>query len=113
MPPDKFNRYLADEGLDAITAQRARLGQTDQPGRETYSRYLKTLIQERDLTAATPSTLYKRRMGQRLEILLETDPGRMKPGGPLVVKVLFDGKPLPGARVFAYHRGATNRRSDA
>lgn len=104
MPPDKFNRYLTDEGLDAITASRARSGQSDQPGVEVYSRYLKTLIQERDLAAATPSTLYKRRVGQRLEILLETDPGRMQPDEPLVVKVIFDGKPLPGARVFAYRR---------
>ena len=113
MPPDKFNRYLADEGQDVVIAQRARLGQTDQPGRETYSRYLKTLIQERDLTAATPSTLYKRRTGQRLEILLETDPGRLKPGAPLVVKVIFEGEPLPGARVFAYHRAANEPTSDA
>ena len=104
MPPDKFNRYLSDEGLDAITASRARLGQSDQPGVEVYSRYLKTLIQERDLNAATPNTLYKRRIGQRLEILLETDPGRMQPDGSLMVKVIFDGKPLPGARVFAYRR---------
>ena len=113
MPPDKFTRYLTDEGQDAVIAQRAKLGQTDQPGRETYSRYLKTLIQERDLTTATPSTLYKRRTGQRLEILLETDPGRMKPGAPLVIKVLFEDKPLSGARVFAYHRTGNESPSDA
>lgn len=106
MPPDKFNRYLADEGLDTITAQRARLGQSDQPGREVYSRYLKTLIQEKDLNAAMPSTLYKRRVGQRLEMLLETDPGRVRPDGMVSVKVLFEGEPLAGARVFAYRRGA-------
>ncbi len=104
MPPDKFNHYLISEGLDAVTASRGRLGQSDQPGVEVYSRYLKTLIQERDLNAATPSTLYKRRVGQRLEILLETDPGRMQPDGSLVVKVIFDDKPLAGARVFAYRR---------
>ncbi len=85
----------------------------DQPGREVYSRYLKTLIQERDLDAATPNTLYKRRVGQRLELLLETDPGRMKPDGTLVVKVLFDDKPLSGARVFAYHRVGGEPPSDA
>ena len=108
MPADKFNRYLSDEGLDAVIAQRARLNQTDQPGRESYSRFLKTLVQERDLTAATPNTLYKRRVGQRLEILLETDPSRLKPDGMLVVKVLFEGKALPGARVMAYRRVAND-----
>ena len=92
------------KGWTRITAIRTRLGQGDQPGVEDYSRYLKTLIQERDPNAATPNTLYKRRVGQRLEILLETDPGRMQPDAPLTVKVIFDGKPLTGARVFAYRR---------
>ena len=104
MDRDRFNRYLGDEGQEAITALRARLGQTDQPGKEVYTRYLKTLLQERDPAGALPSTLYKRRVGQRLEILLENDPGRMKPDKTLTVKVLFEGKPLAGAKVFAYRR---------
>ena len=45
-------------------------------------------------------------MGQRLEILLENDPGRMKSDKVLTVKVLFEGKPLAGARVFACRREA-------
>ncbi len=106
MESDKFNHYLSDEGQDAIVALRARLGQTDQGGKEVYTRYLKTLVQERDLAGSIPSTLYKRRVGQRLEILLENDPGRMKPDKAITVKVLFDGKPLAGAKVFACRRDA-------
>ena len=83
---------------------RARLGQTDQAGKEVYTRYLKALVQERDPAGSIPSTLYKRRVGQRLEILLENDPGRMKPDKALTVKVLFEGKPLVGAKVVAYRR---------
>ena len=33
MEPNKFNQYLQTEGLDAIIAQRARLGQADAVGR--------------------------------------------------------------------------------
>ena len=109
MDHDKFNRYLDDEGQDAVTALRARLGQNEQPGREVYTRYLKALVQERDPAGAMPETLYKRRVGQRLEILLENDPGRMRPDQTLTVKVLFEGKPLPGAKVFAYRRGTNGQ----
>ncbi len=104
MEAEKFNRYLSDEGQEAILALRARLGQTEQGGKEVYTRYLKVLIQERDLAGSIPSTLYKRRVGQRLEILLENDPGRMKPDKTLTVKMLFEGKPLAGAKVFACRR---------
>ena len=106
MESDKFNRYLSEEGQEPIIALRARLGQTEQAGKEIYTRYLKALIQERDLAGSIPSTLYKRRVGQRLEILLENDPGRMQPGKMLTVKVLFEGKPLAGAKVFACRRDA-------
>ena len=106
MERDKFNKYLEDEGQEAVIALRARLGQSDQGGKEVYSRYLKALIQDRDVAGSIPSTLYKRRVGQRLEILLENDPGRMKADKMLTVKVLFEGKPLAGAKVFACRREA-------
>ena len=107
MDGDKYTKYLTEEGADAVLALRAHEGQTGQPGREVYSRCLKALIQERDPAAATPNTLYKRRVGQRLEILLENDPSRLKPDGRLTVKVLFEGRPLAGAKVFACRRVGT------
>ena len=109
MEAAKFNQYLADEGLDAIIAQRARLGQTDAPGRESYTRCLKTLVRGGNPAAVTANTLYKRRVGQRLEILLENDPDRIDGDGKLTVKVLFEGNPLPGAKVFACRRSADDQ----
>lgn len=110
MEADHFNQYLADEGLDAVIAQRAHAGQTDAPGRESYARFLKTLVQESSPTAATANTLYKRRVGQRLEILLENDPDQLgSMGGELTVKVLFDGAPLTGAKVSACRRVADDQ----
>lgn len=106
MERDRFNRYLEEEGQEAALAWRAQHGQGDQSGREVYTRYLKALVQDRDPAGSIPSTLYKRRVGQRLEILLENDPGRIGTDKRLTVKVLFEGKPLAGAKVFAYRRGA-------
>ena len=106
MEAGRFNAYLTDEGAEAALAARREQGQSDQAGREIYSRYLKSLIQERDQAAATPNTLYKRRVGQRLEILLENDPRRLRPDGSLTVKVLFEDRPLAGAKVFACRRAA-------
>ena len=107
MEAARFNAYLTDDGAEAVLAARKEQGQADQPGREVYSRYLKSLIQERDPAAVTPNTLYKRRVGQRLEILLENDPRRLKPDGSLTVKVLFEDRPLAGAKVFACRRAQT------
>ena len=112
MEHDKFNRYLEEEGQEAIIALRARLGQTEQSGKEVYTRYLKALVEEHDPMGSMPSTLYKRRVGQRLEILLENDPGRLKPDKMLTVKVWFEGKPLAGAKVFAYRREASEQGAD-
>ncbi len=110
MEPDRFNQYLTDEGLETAAAQRARSGQTDTPGHETYARFLKTLVQEANPTTATVNTLYKRRVGQRLEILLENDPGQLgSTGGELTVKVLFEGMPLAGTKISACRRAADDQ----
>ena len=114
MDADRFNQYLADEGLEAVAAQRARTGQTETPGRESYARFLKTLVQEGNPTVSTVNTLYKRRVGQRLEILLENDPGQLSStGGELTVKVLFEGMPLAGTKIFAYRRAADDQQPHA
>ncbi len=42
---------------------------------------------------------YKRHVGQRLEIVPQSDPFSAKPGDKLAVQILWRGKPLPGAKV--------------
>ena len=81
------------------------------PAGKVIRGYLKTLVQAGIPTAASANTLYKRRIGQRLEILLENDPGRIEPNGKLAVKVLFEGNPLAGAKVFACRRAGEDRPS--
>lgn len=104
---EKFNRYLVEEGFSAVQAQRAQLGQTGQPGRERYSRFLKALVQDKEPSAA-PGVLYRRRVGQRLEILLLNDPAKLRMGQRLGVKVVFENRPLAGARIEALHRDRDN-----
>ncbi|MBC7620279.1 MAG: DUF4198 domain-containing protein [Candidatus Saccharibacteria bacterium] len=111
---DRFHAYLHDEGLDFIKAQREKAGTADQPGRERYWRNTKTLIQaglasaksaSSDMTYATPTS-------QRLEIKPLNNPLIMKPGSDLRIRIVFDGKPLAGALVKAWHklkRASTDR----
>ena len=96
---DKFNRYLAAEGLDAVREQRRRAGEDRQPGRERYSRCLKCLLR-----VGAGDDAWKRVLGQQLEIVPLADPASVKPGGTLRVRVQFEGKPLAKAAVFALRK---------
>jgi uncharacterized GH25 family protein len=98
----KFNAYLTEEGLDTIRAQRRQLGEDKLPGRERYSRYLKSLVR----AGGHSDDTWKRALGQRLEIVPLVDPFAVKKGGNLPLRVLFDGKPLAGAKVLAHRRAA-------
>jgi uncharacterized GH25 family protein len=97
---DKFNAYLAEEGLDAILELRRKAGQDKAEGRERYSRSIKCLLQ----AGAQHDDTWKQELGQRLEIVPLANPYRLKVGDKLPVKVLFEDKPLAGARLFAHHR---------
>lgn len=98
-----FNAYLQDEGLDAILAQRQQAGTTGQPVRERFRRSAKLLVQvgPRSDVASMQAT------GQRIEILPRQDVLRAPPRGDLRFTVLFQGRPLAGALLKAWHRGAS------
>ena len=73
---------------------------------EGYSRFLKSLVQ---VGEAGGAELHKRVLGQTLEILLLQNPYRLDPGDPLEVKVLFEGKPLPGQSLKAFSNDRKGR----
>jgi hypothetical protein len=111
---DSFHGYLHDEGLDFIKARREANGTATQPGRERYRRYVKTLLHV-DNAAAGPATVgngvsskldmtYATVVGQRLELLPLNDPLALGAGGGLGLQVLFEGKPLAGALLKAWHK---------
>lgn len=96
----KFKSYLAEEGLETIIAERERRGESDSEGRERYSRNLKLLLQ----VGERHDDSYKRALGQRLEIIPQSNPYTLQHGDSLKVRVTFEGKPLAGAKIFAYNR---------
>lgn len=103
----KFNKYLKHEGLTAILEMRRTAGEDKDVGRERYRRYLKALIQVGDKSDQT----YARKIGHRLEILPRTNPYTSNTGDRIAVSVLFEGKPLRGARVAAYNRSGDDTKT--
>ena len=98
LPSIRFNAYAKDEGLTAAINARAAAQRSDKPGREIYSRRTKALLH-----VGTPSQLnasyVTTPVGLSLEVVPERDPYSLSVGEPLPVRVLFNGKPLPGALV--------------
>ncbi|MDV6331153.1 DUF4198 domain-containing protein [Asticcacaulis sp. 201] len=98
LPSIRFNDYAKVEGLTPAIAQRARLKQTDQPGREVYSRRAKALIQVGSYTKADDAIASKA-IGMSLEIVPEINPYAPGFKGDLPVRIFYYGKPLAGAKV--------------
>jgi uncharacterized GH25 family protein len=102
---DSFHAYLHDEGLDFIKTQREAAGQAKQPGRERYRRYVKTLLAVQGGQADVKGiTVHSQTLGQRLELVPINNPLDMVPGEALSVQVLFEGQPLQGALLKAWHK---------
>src|SRR5207244_1981178 len=86
--------------LDKVLEQRRLTKEEKKPGRERYSRYLKCLIH----CGGKSDETWKKPFGHRLEIVPLSDPGKVKPGETLGVRLLFEGKALAGVALFALHR---------
>lgn len=105
LSPEKFDQFLREEGLETIRTLRAERGESRKAGREHFYRFAKTLV----LTGGGDASGFDRAIGDRYELVPETDPHA---SGPLTVRVLYDGKPLAGALVTAMEQdNATLRQS--
>lgn len=103
LEPDKFNAYLRQEGLEQVLAARERAGTSAAPARERFRRHAKTLVRAGPAGDAT----WRRRTGQRLEIVPAADPSALRAPSSLTLQVWFDARPLPGALVKLWNgRGA-------
>lgn len=94
LPPDKFEDYLRQYGLDRIIDLRTARGERGKPGREHFYRYAKAL-----LTGQQPSTAITKPLGLAYEIVFADDPTVRL--APFRGRILYDGKPLNGALVMA------------
>lgn len=106
LPADQFTAYLREEGLDYALKLRQENDQMAQPGRETYRRCAKTLIQvgEAAATTAVTDSAYRHVYGLPLELVPEQNPYRLAAGKALTVRVLRTGRPAFGAAVQVWQR---------
>src|SRR5688572_21890830 len=78
--PAAYARYLEEEGLDEVRAERERLGEAARPGRDSYLRCDKALLQVGPALVGTrriddaPLTGYEGALGLPIELVLESDP---------------------------------------
>lgn len=98
LPSIRFNDFVEVEGLTAVADYRAAKRLSAMPGRESYSRSAKTLIQIGSATNADDATV-TRPAGLKLEIIPLHNPYTLATTGDLPVQVLYRGKPLAGALV--------------
>ena len=110
LPPDKFEAYLKEEGLESVIEARARKGDSQKPSKEIYSRCAKAVLD----AGGGGTTGFGTVLGFRLELIPDTGPKKLTPaGGALKVRLLYEGKPLAGALVFALNRDEPEKRLSA
>jgi len=98
LPFLRFNEYVADEGITPIAAERKRKGLLKTEGREVYSRRAKAIIQVGPVDPGSVARVV-RPLNLLLEIVPERHPMALGSGRVLPVRVLYGGRPLPGALV--------------
>jgi uncharacterized GH25 family protein len=97
---DKFHDYLREEGLEKIIAEREKRGETQEFGRERYSRYIKTLLQ----VGGKNDAIFGKNVGLKFEIVPLDNPYKKKIGEQIRFRVLFNGKQLEGVELAALNR---------
>jgi uncharacterized GH25 family protein len=106
---ERFEKYLVEEGLEEIREIRKKRGESGKPGREVFSRSVKSMLVAGD----APEQGFDGVLGLTLELVLRKDPRRMFPGGQLPVRLLYEGKALKGALLVAMNRAAPGQRLSA
>jgi uncharacterized GH25 family protein len=90
MSGEKFNAYLAEDGVPDELAARKRDGRLNEPSRERYHKHVKALVQ----VGATPSNHFSTVLGYPAEIVPMQNPYALTKGATLEVRLLSGGKPL-------------------
>jgi uncharacterized GH25 family protein len=104
IPSDEFNAYLKDNDLSEISDRREATKSTDRAGRVQSSWNSTLLLQAGVLKDET----FKKSTGFPLEIVPEKNPYALKAGEPIRFKILWNTKPLFGARIKIYTRVENN-----
>ena len=108
MAADKFNDYLNYEGLSEQMAAREANGQADIGAFERYTKFAKAVIQ----VGEERSDSFARPIGHPVEIIPLDNPYSASAGDRLRFRILKNGEPLAGTRVFASHEGHYTKSDD-
>ena len=100
MKADKFNEYLAEDGIDDIAVLRKQKNQLSKDSREFYQRFAKTIFQ----SGAVVDSTYKIITGMRLELIPGKNPYSLKAGNKLPMLILFNGKPLHNYKIRTWNK---------
>ena len=101
LPAKEFEEYLKHEGHTVALETRRKSGRTTAPGRERYTRHVKTVIN----AAAANASVALTRAGLALEIVPEADLARLRPGDRLPVRLFYRGDPFIEGQVCATWAG--------
>jgi len=100
LPAERFNTYLAEEGLTPAIEQRRLAGRMTADGAESYGRRTKAIVRVGAADRRSPPSPHVTRpLGMTLEIVPDIDPSAIAGPGPLPVRVFYQGRPLAGALV--------------
>lgn len=97
---EKFNAYLAEDGLQSVIDHRKQHNETDSVGREFYQRSVKTIVQ----VGALKTSVYKKQTTLPVDIIPLSHPYLLKDGDSLTVKVLFKDEPLVNSKIRVWHK---------
>lgn len=106
LPAGQFTAYLREEGLDYVLKLRQERDEMARPGRETYRRCAKALVQvgEAGSTSVASDSACRHVYGLPLELVPDQNPYRVAANKSLTVRVLRAGKPAFGAAVQVWQR---------
>jgi hypothetical protein len=110
LDPATFARYVDEEGLDAIAAERKAHGDEDKGVHELFSRCAKLAI---EVGEHGPHPKVGGALGLTLEIIPQRDVLKLRAADPLPLTVLFHGQPLGHALVTAREKGQPENRLEA
>jgi len=97
---DKFNQYLNEEGLDAVTAIRASRHESGKSAHEIFFRCAKSLV----FSGSADDAQGDRPLGFSLELVAEGNPYALRSSQDLPVRLTYENRPLAGALVVAMNK---------
>ena len=96
----KFNKYLEDEGIEFIQAERESRGESQSPAPEYFVRCAKALLQ----TGPANDDVYKSKLGYKLELIPQSNPYALNENNELVFQLIYDDAPIKDRLVQAFNK---------